>query len=202
MKPFFRLVTVALLTLGLIACSQEEATQANIEPFEFRHGDECIICGMLILEWPGPKGQSINKHSGEKLKFCSTTDLFSWWLQPENRTLQAQIYVHDMTESGWNKPDDGHLIDAREAWYVVGSDMIGAMGPTLVSFGTEAAAQQLIDEHGGRIVRFDDIDMHLLAEISAAGHEFAATHAQQLRAERGLDDDDYDEDRKQPADED
>lgn len=37
-----------------------------------------------------------------------------------------------MAETQWDHPEDTHLIDARKAWYVMGSNLMGAMGPTLV----------------------------------------------------------------------
>lgn len=134
MKNFFALTVTLLLALTLSGCSEQEKAEISLDPVAIHSGDECHVCGMVILEWPGPKAESINKQNGETLKFCSTTDLFAWWLQPENKTLQAQIYVHDMARAHWDDPEDDYLVEARDAWYVTGTDLIGAMGPTLVSF--------------------------------------------------------------------
>lgn len=144
---------------------------------------------MVILEWPGPKAESIDKQTGEVVKFCSTTDLFAWWLQPENKTLQAQIYVHDMGRAHWEHPQDEYLIDARKAWYVMGTDLTGAMGPTLVSFADPQAARVLADEQGGRVLGFDEINIAVLQEIGRAGHEHAARHGHELRHAMGVDED-------------
>lgn len=193
MQLIQRLLTAGLLALLITGCSETDKPEVNLDPTGMHSGDECHVCGMLITEWPGPKGESINKQSGETLKFCSTTDLFSWWLQPENRTLQAQIYVHDMAKAHWDNPEDDHLIDGRDAWYVVGTDLLGAMGPTLASFAEQADAQKLADERGGRVLRFADVDLAVLQEIGQAGHEYAASHGRMLRESMGVDDDDEDE---------
>ncbi len=182
----FQRVLMLCLILFVAACSEEVKQEVNTDPVTFNSGDECHVCGMLVLEWPGAKGQSINKQSGETLKFCSTTDLFSWWLQPENKTVQAQIYVHDMAKAHWDTPSDEHLVDAREAWYVIGSGLIGAMGPTLVSFADEAPAQELATKNGGRVLRFDDIDLLVLQEIGQAGHKYAEDHGKQIRESMGV----------------
>jgi len=172
---------ILILVTFVIACSEDAKDTVDTTPVAFHSGDECHVCGMLIVNWPGAKGQSINKSSGETLKFCSTVDLFSWWLQPENKTLQAQIYVHDMAETQWDHPEDTHLIDARKAWYVMGSNLMGAMGPTLVSFGNQTAAQNLAKEHNGKVLRFEDINLEVLQKISKAGHMHMKSHAEQIR---------------------
>lgn len=186
LKQSFQRVLMLCLLLFVAACSEDVKQEVNTASVTFNAGDECHVCGMLVIEWPGAKGQSINKQSGETLKFCSTTDLFSWWLQPENKTVQAQIYVHDMAKTEWVNPVDDHLIDAREAWYVVGSDLIGAMGPTLVSYADESAALELAAKSGGRVLRFDDIDLLVLQEIGKAGHQYAEDHGKQIRESMGV----------------
>ena len=165
---------VMAASLLLTACSDESKQAVNTDPVAFHSGDECHVCGMLVTEWPGPKGQSINTQNGETNKFCSTVDMFSWLLQPENKTLQAKIYVHDMAQTAWDKPEDEHLVDAREAWYVMGSDLQGAMGPSIPSFADRAAADKLAAESGGRVLAFNEIDLSVLQEIARAAHEHAA----------------------------
>lgn len=187
MKKLLALLLPALLTLAMTGCSEQEKVEINLDPVAIHAGDECHVCGMVITEWPGPKAESINKHNGETLKFCSTTDLFAWWLQPENKTLQAQIYVHDMARSHWDQPDDEHLVDAREAWYVHGTNLMGAMGPTLASFADKAAAEALAQAHNARVLSFEQIDLAVLQEIGRAGHEYAARHGRMLRKQMGAD---------------
>ena len=174
------LLAMAAVVL-LAACSDEPKKQVNTDPVAFHSGDECHVCGMLITEWPGSKGQSINIQNGETHKFCSTVDMFSWLLQPENKTLQAKIYVHDMAKTYWDQPEDEHLMDAREAWYVVGSGLMGAMGPSIASYSDRAAADQLAEETGGRVMAFDQIGLEVLQEIARAGHEHAAEMGEMLQ---------------------
>ncbi len=176
-----RIMAVMLLAAWLGGCSDEPRQQINTDPVAFDSMDECHVCGMLIIDWPGAKGQSINRQNGEIHKFCSTIDLFSWWLQPENLTVQAQVYVHDMAKTGWNKPADEYLMDGRDAWYVLGSGLQGAMGPTLASFSTEAAAQELVEQRGGRILRFEQIDFAVLQEIASLSLEQATSYAEEMQ---------------------
>ena len=157
-----------LLAVGLAGCGEKEEVEQALEPVAFHDSDECHVCGMIISDFPGPKGQAVDK--GGVKKFCSTAEMLGWWLQPENRLLDAKLYVHDMGRSVWEKPDDSHLIDATSAYYVVGTSLKGAMGASLATFADEQAAKRLAEEHGGRVLRFDQIDQALLQEAASMQH--------------------------------
>ena len=161
-------VLIALLMLGLAGCSEPEQAVQSLDPVAFHADDECHVCGMVVLDFPGAKGQAVEK--GGVKKFCSTGEMIGWWLQPENRVLDAKLYVHDMAHGTWEQPDDAHLIDAKSAWYVAGTLLEGAMGAVLASFADEAAARQLAAEHGGQVLRFDEIDQAVLQNFSGMEH--------------------------------
>ena len=126
---------------------------------------------MIISAWPGPKGEIIEARNGRVHKFCSTTDMFSWLLQPENQQARLAVYVHDMSASHWDQPNDEHLIDARQAVYVLGSEKMG-MGPTLASFASEQAAEQFRQQHGGEVLHFADINLDVLQRITRMGLDY------------------------------
>ncbi len=138
---------------------------------------------MIITELPGAKAQAVESRSSNVQKFCSTQDMLSWWLQPENQHLKAELYVHDVAKTPWEHPQDEHLIDARSAWYVVGSSMQGAMGPSIVSFSEREAAELLVESKGGRVLSWEQLDMTVLQELASAGHEHAAAYGEQLQHE-------------------
>ncbi|GAB2800895.1 nitrous oxide reductase accessory protein NosL [Halomonas shantousis] len=151
-----------LIVMGLAACNSSQEERQPSGPVAFHEDDECHVCGMMIESFPGPKGQAIE---GEEVrKFCSVAEMLGWWLQPEHRTRNVALYVHDMGRSDWNAPDDRYLIDATQAYYVVSPQLKGAMGVVLASFSDAQVARQLADEQGGRVLRFDDIDQALLMQ--------------------------------------
>lgn len=170
-----RAVLALLLCLALAACEQPQQAEQKLAPVAFHPADECHVCGMIIAEFPGPKGEAVEK--GGVRKFCSTAEMLGWWLQPENQLLDAKLYVHDMTHGDWNQPSDAHLIDARSAWYVTGVNLKGAMGAVLASFADESAARRLAAEQGGRVLRFEDIDQQVLQQAADTQHQ-ASEHAQ------------------------
>lgn len=170
----------ALAAVTLTACSgNEEQATAKPDPVHFESGDECHVCGMVIANFPGPKGQAFTEKEQQVRKFCSTRDMFAWMLQPENVNRDHTLYVHDMAQTDWQSPDDTALIDAREAFFVVGSDRNGAMGPTLASFASEDAAQGFVMEHGGEVLAYSDITLEHLNAGMAMGEmeQPAAEHS-------------------------
>lgn len=167
-KSGLRAALLMLFAFTLAACGKQEEAPVKLDPVAFHEADECHVCGMIIADFPGPKGQAVGRN--EVKKFCSTAEMLSWWLQPENRILDARLYVHDMGQSHWDQPDDNHLIDAREAWYVSGTPLKGAMGASLASFADKEAAEALAAEHNGTVLQFDEIDQEFLQQAAAAQH--------------------------------
>ncbi len=152
---------VVLLT-ALIGCSEEPQQKMARQAAAIESGDECHLCGMIISNFPGPKGESYQANSDSVMKFCSTRDLFAFLLQPENARQAREIYVHDMSKTPWLKPEDQYFIDARTAWYVIGSSETGAMGPTLASFSTKEDAESFKRTFGGEVHTFADITIDIL----------------------------------------
>lgn len=164
-RVFNALITVMLMTF-LSACSENSTQQQTIHnAVAMEEEDECHLCGMLITRFDGPKGEVFRKEQGETVyKFCSTRDMFSYYLDPENTRNVSQMMVHDMSKMPWGSDsiDDKYLIDAKTAWYVIGSSKKGAMGKTLASFSLQTDAQAFADEFGGKVLNFTDINQDSL----------------------------------------
>ena len=54
-------------------------------------------------------------------------------------------------------------LDAKEAFFVVGSDVFGPMGKELVPFGKRTEAEEFLRDHRGKkVLRFDDVNRAVL----------------------------------------
>jgi len=163
MKLFIKSLSTLSLLLLVVGCNNKQAEQQMLkEAVAIESADECHLCGMLISNFPGPKGESVRKSSEQVNKFCSTRDMFAYYLQPENTRNVTQLFVHDMSKMPWEELNDGHFIDAKKAWYVTGSSKRGAMGQTLASFSLEEHALAFSKEFGGEVYRFEEITIELL----------------------------------------
>ena len=169
MKPYKLITLVCALAIGitsLMSCSDKaDQTQMLHQAVAMESGDECHLCGMLITRFDGPKGEVFRKEQGEQVfKFCSTRDMFSYYLDPENKRNVSQMLVHDMSKMPWGSTsiDDKYFIDAKTAWFVSGSEKTGAMGKTLASFSKQSDAKAFAVEFGGQVLSFKDINFDTL----------------------------------------
>ncbi len=159
-------LSLLLFILMLTACGETPSDlKLAQQAMTIERSDECHLCGMIITGFSGPKGQLYKRGSEQNLKFCSTRDMFSYLLDPEHQHAIQTVYVHDMAVTPWDTPDDELYIDARTAFYVVGHSQKGAMGPTLASFSKHAVANTFIQEFGGQLYQFEDIDQQLLLDM-------------------------------------
>jgi copper chaperone NosL len=134
---------------------------------------------MIIVDFPGAKAQ-IHYTNKKYDTFCSTLDLFLFYLQPDRPGNIAAIYVNDMgkgphpssepprdtTKRGAVgeilSPPSSNWIDAEKAFYVYGGDIMGSMGEALVPFSDIMDAEVYMKKHGGRIIRFNDVTLQML----------------------------------------
>ncbi|MCK5359230.1 MAG: nitrous oxide reductase accessory protein NosL, partial [Gammaproteobacteria bacterium] len=99
--------------------------------------------------------------------FTSVRDTIAFTLSPEEPKNIAAIYVSDMTDANWDNPGTDNWIDARKAWYVLGSDRSGGMGaPEAVPFSTKAKAELFANEQSGAVYAYASIPQEYIVDPS------------------------------------
>ncbi|CAN1721633.1 Copper-binding lipoprotein NosL [Hyphomicrobium sp. 1Nfss2.1] len=170
----FALIGVALGTIALAACT-EEAPKAPPVPRALSAEAVGHYCGMNLLEHKGPKGQIILGSSSEPMWFSSARDAFSFTMLPDEAKDIRAIYVSDMAKApSWDSPGPTNWVDARKAFFVIGSSRQGGMGaPETIPFSDRVAAEKFAVEYGGRVVTFEEVpkDYVLGSEPGAGGAE-------------------------------
>lgn len=121
--------------------------------------DKCPVCGMFASKYQDFLG-AIELNDGRYLWFDGAKDLFKFYVDPaaygEGEKIKEikSILVTDYYAV--------KLIDARKAWYVLGSDVFGPMGPELIPFAKETDARVFMGDHGGkRLLLFHEINAEL-----------------------------------------
>ena len=157
--------------VGLAGCN-EEVAQAPPPPHELTPAAIGHYCGMNVLEHAGPKGQIILTSRTDAIWFSSARDAIAFTMLPEEPKDIRAIYVSDMAKApSWEDPGANNWVDARQAFFVIGSRVKGGMGaPETVPFSGRAVADKFAAERGGRVVTFDDVprDYILGSEPAAA----------------------------------
>ncbi len=160
-----------LAALSLAGCkSDDQAAAGEQAPVEMNSSASCSLDGMLLADFPGPKGQILYAHDKQVHWFCDSFELLATLLAPEQVRAVRAAYVQDMGKADWDNPQ-GHWIVARNAYYVFGSKRHGSMGPTAASFADEAAAQKFVQSFGGRVLRFADIKPEMVDLSGGALHD-------------------------------
>ncbi len=123
--------------------------------------DACPVCGMFparYYEWIG----TIVFKDGEAVHFDGAKDLFKFWLNMKKYDTGGHTQK-DVKDIGVTAYYSTEMIDARKAWYVIGSDVLGPMGHELIPHPDLYDAKEFMkDHHGKAIIRFQDVDMPML----------------------------------------
>ncbi|WP_201861233.1 nitrous oxide reductase accessory protein NosL [Microvirga soli] len=169
--------------LALAGCNDQKTAVAPPPPVELTATAIGHYCGMNVLEHTGPKGQIILASRKEPVWFSSARDAISFTMLPEEPKDISAIYVSDMAKApNWDKPGTSNWVDARKAFFVVGSRMKGGMGADeAVPFSDKSAAEKFATENGGRVMAFADVPKDYVlgasSETTSSVEEGHAGHA-------------------------
>lgn len=157
----------SLALLALLAACGKTVQQAM--PQEPGSDTACMLDGMVLKDYPGPKAQ-IHFAEGEPEFFCDLMELFATLLEPEQKRMVSGIFVQDMGKTSWEHPEQ-HWIDAKTAVYVAGSKKLGSMGPTFGSFASMQDAEEFVKKEGGKIVRFEQVTLDMVNMSTGAADD-------------------------------
>lgn len=176
MRPLLTVAMLAglLMLLPILGACQREA-EPTPAPFAMTEDAMGRYCGMNILEHSGPKGQIILAKYDEPIWFSSARDTIAFTMLPEEPKDIRAIYVSDMAKApNWDQPGADNWVDARQAFFVIGSNAKGGMGTTeAVPFSSEEAATAFAGQHGGKVVRFDAVPRDYILEQQAGSDAHA-----------------------------
>ena len=177
------MILVALSTLAVSACKKEQA--AAPIPVDLSAEAVGYYCQMDLLEHDGPKGQIHLQGMPAPIFFSQVRDAIAYLHMPEQSHAVTATYVQDMAGAeSWGKP--AGWIAATDAFYVIGSDVMGGMGaPEFVPFSDPARAEDFIADHGGELRRFDDIAAPDVLQTEAPQTASTSDMASRLKALTG-----------------
>lgn len=125
--------------------------------------DLCPVCGMLVSKYPNWTATALYR-DGHAHYFDGAKDLFKYLQElskyaPGHRKEDlAGLYVTEFYGLA--------RIDARSAFYVIGSDVPGPMGHELVPLETRADAEEFLKDHKGkRILTFGQVTADIIDKV-------------------------------------
>lgn len=120
---------------------------------------DCRQCGMPSEDFKQWRG-CIETQNGSKLRTCCPRCLFLSVLNED----KAPKNIRSLTVTDYYESKE---INAKAAFYVIKSEKIGPMGHDLVPFETQAAAEEFLKDYKGKkIVRFHEVNLPLIQELT------------------------------------
>lgn len=157
-----------IVALSALLASCSPAGKA-VQPAELTREASCSLDGMTLLDFPGPKAQILYS-TGAPDFFCATTEMFSIYLQPEQKKHITGIFTQDMGKTDWDNPKD-NWFEAKKGFYVLGSKKQGSMGPTLGAFARQEDAAAFAKQYGGKVLRFDQVTLDMVSMNGSVVHD-------------------------------
>jgi nitrous oxide reductase accessory protein NosL len=125
--------------------------------------DLCPVCGMLVSKYPNWTATVLYK-DGHAHHFDGAKELFKY-LQ-EMPKFAPGHRVEDMRSIAVTDFYSRGKIDAKKAFYVIGSDVLGPMGHELVPLATRADADDFMKDHKGkRVLSFDQVTKEVAEKL-------------------------------------
>lgn len=125
------------------------ATDKLVQESSTELSSDCKNCGMPSKEYP-KWNVKLLQNSSENY-FCSPRCMF---IKATEATSTIKITDSIFVVDYYNQK----FIDARQAYFVINSDITGPMGHDFVPFADEKAAKEFQTEHKGKeIVRFSEV---------------------------------------------
>lgn len=151
---FLMVVTLFLLSAAGAAAPPEARPGPN---------DKCPVCGMFVAKYPEFVAGVVFR-DGSRAWFDGVKDLMKFYFRPaayQPGRQPEEIAGVVVTDYYTLKQ-----IDGREAFYVVGSDVLGPMGRELIPLASEEAAREFLKDHRGKsILRFGELTPALIATL-------------------------------------
>jgi nitrous oxide reductase accessory protein NosL len=152
-RTFLMTMLVCLLNAGSGLAVQKTPVAPPVKA-------KCPVCGMFVAKYPDWVA-SITFRDSTSVYFDGPKDLFTFYLDPgkygpaRKQTDIADIHVKDYYSLA--------IIDGRQAFYVIGSNVLGPMGKELVPFARKDDAEGFMRDHrGAKILRFSEITRYVL----------------------------------------
>lgn len=125
--------------------------------------DKCPVCGMFVHRYPDFV-TSVTYADGRSVFFDGAKDMFKYLLNHSRYAPERSR--DDIAFIRVTEYYDLASIDARKAYYVIGSDVLGPMGRELIPLRTAEDARLFSKDHAGRrVLTFEAITPAVIRQL-------------------------------------
>jgi copper chaperone NosL len=163
------LTAVALILVSGAAPAAEGGPAPALKPLSaggqmtLSPADRCPVCAMFPARRP-QSAAAMTLKSGETFYFCGNGCLLRTWLRPTVYLGKTRAEIDRLVVQDYFS---GQSIEGRSATWVAGSDVVGPMGPAIITLGDPGQLATFKSRHGGKTVfTFDQVDDALWKKIN------------------------------------
>jgi len=165
----FIFVLLLAVTLGCAASGDKKAGPGQVtalQPMDIPENVSCGKCGMYPAKYPRWQSQIIFK-DGSMTPFDGCKCMFNFLFAVGE---YDKMHSRDDVSVAWVKDfNSGMWINAEDAYYVVGSNLMGPMGKELIPFADQGAAMKFHQEQGGDTMNYAEISPAVLKTLGMGG---------------------------------
>ncbi|ARS91466.1 nitrous oxide reductase accessory protein NosL [Natrarchaeobaculum aegyptiacum] len=179
-------LTVGAASVGALAgCLTDEGELPA--PITIDADHNCPVCNMVIVNHPGPAGHAFYPDDADipdqdvqdgVVPYCASTCAYEYVFEYEEYGEDPRvIYLTDYSKVDWEIYRDGDVkyitahfeadvhTDARDLTFAVDSEVLGAMGQSVIGFSDPEDAESFAEEYGGDIYDHDSITRELIDSL-------------------------------------
>lgn len=125
--------------------------------------DTCPVCGMIVSKYPAWTATVVFK-DGHKHFFDGAKDMFKFIFSLNKYSPKHQL--SDIQTIAVTEYYNLATINAKTAWFVIGSDVYGPMGNELIPLDTEEDARDFMKDHKGKkILKFEEVTTEIINKL-------------------------------------
>jgi len=148
------------VTLYLWEVKRVGDNESVVGKIEVKKDEKCPVCGMFVYKYPKWAAQIFYETDGVQHyhSFDGVKDLMKFYFDPlswgKYNTSKSQNISKILVTDYYSQK----AIDAREAYFVIGSDVYGPMGDELIPFKNESDAKTFYMDHKAKkVVKFKEL---------------------------------------------
>jgi nitrous oxide reductase accessory protein NosL len=178
--------TAAVGLTALAGClgGEDGSGDSATDPVAVDADRECDNCSMLIGDYPGPTGQSFYEDAGALLdgedrpaQFCSSRCTYAFTFEHESEQEPTASYLTDYSAVDYEVETAGDaptiekfrsaesFAPVEDLTLVVGSEVRGAMGKSMIGFSDDDDAASFQDEWGGDRYEHEEVNRELVQSL-------------------------------------
>lgn len=150
--------------VAIYLARKEVTRHKHSDVIEVPKDAKCPVCGMFVAKYP--KWAAEVQIDESKHYFDGVKDMMKFYFKPaEFHKKATQSMITKLVVSDYYTLK---AVDAKSAWYVIGSNVHGPMGHELIPFGNKKDAEAFKKDHYGKqIVSFEQITDEMIRALDA-----------------------------------